>query len=90
LNIVAADTVIIYDQDFNPKNDTQAADRCHRLGQTRQVKVFKLIAENTVDAYIWQIANEKMELDMTMFSANETLVAAGQSVKQRLARLLAD
>ena len=35
LNLVAADTVIFYDSDFNPQNDLQAADRCHRIGQTR-------------------------------------------------------
>jgi len=35
LNLVAADTVIFYDSDFNPQNDLQAADRCHRIGQKR-------------------------------------------------------
>lgn len=37
LNLVAADTVIFYDSDFNPQNDLQAADRCHRIGQKRSV-----------------------------------------------------
>jgi SNF2 family DNA or RNA helicase len=44
LNLVAADTVIFYDSDFNPQNDLQAADRCHRIGQKRYIRY----ATNTV------------------------------------------
>ncbi|CAF4444743.1 unnamed protein product, partial [Adineta steineri] len=43
LNLVAADTVIFYDSDFNPQNDLQAADRCHRIGQKRYNLYFQTI-----------------------------------------------
>jgi SNF2 family DNA or RNA helicase len=43
INLVSASVVIIYDIDWNPQNDNQAMDRAYRIGQTRPVKVFKLI-----------------------------------------------
>ena len=42
INLTAADTVICHDLDFNPFNDMQAEDRCHRIGQTKQVTVYKV------------------------------------------------
>ena len=47
INLVAADTVIIYDSDFNPQNDLQAQARCHRIGQTKKVKIYRLVANKT-------------------------------------------
>lgn len=41
INLTAADTVIIYDSDWNPQNDLQAQARCHRIGQTENVKVYR-------------------------------------------------
>ena len=41
INLTAANTVILHDLDFNPYNDKQAEDRCHRLGQTREVKILR-------------------------------------------------
>lgn len=41
--------VVIYDQDFNPHNDRQAADRAYRIGQEREVEVIKLITKNSID-----------------------------------------
>jgi SNF2 family DNA or RNA helicase len=46
INLTAADTVIIYDSDWNPQNDLQAQARCHRIGQTRPVQVSPLMAPN--------------------------------------------
>src|SRR5690606_27495066 len=43
INLTAADTVIIYDSDYNPQNDLQAQARCHRIGQTKNVKVYRLL-----------------------------------------------
>jgi len=48
INLTAADTVIIYDSDFNPQMDLQAMDRAHRIGQKKMVNVYRLITENTV------------------------------------------
>ena len=49
INLTAADTVIIYDSDWNPQNDLQAQARCHRIGQNKAVKVYRLITRNTYE-----------------------------------------
>lgn len=66
INLTAASTVVIHDIDFNPYNDKQAEDRSHRMGQTRDVKVYKLISESTVEEGMLSIANEKLRLGMNM------------------------
>ncbi|KAF9409640.1 hypothetical protein BGZ94_001896 [Podila epigama] len=63
INLTGANVVIMYDQDFNPQNDKQAEDRAHRVGQTREVQVIKLLAKNTVEEQIYQLANLKLKLD---------------------------
>ncbi|KAI8475302.1 MAG: P-loop containing nucleoside triphosphate hydrolase protein [Monoraphidium minutum] len=63
LNLTGADTVILHDVDFNPQVDRQAEDRCHRLGQTRKVTVYRLVCDNTVDADIYAIQQRKLRLD---------------------------
>ena len=47
INLTAADTVIIYDPDWNPQNDIQAQARCHRIGQTKTVSVYRLVTRDT-------------------------------------------
>jgi len=49
INLTSADTVIIYDSDWNPQMDLQAMDRAHRIGQKNKVNVYRLITENTVE-----------------------------------------
>uniref|UniRef100_A0A0N5AGX8 SWI/SNF related, matrix associated, actin dependent regulator of chromatin, subfamily a, member 5 n=1 Tax=Syphacia muris TaxID=451379 RepID=A0A0N5AGX8_9BILA len=63
INLTAADVVIIYDSDWNPQMDLQAMDRAHRIGQTKQVRVFRFIVENTVDERIIERADMKLHLD---------------------------
>lgn len=48
INLTSADTVIIYDSDWNPQMDLQAMDRAHRIGQKNLVNVYRLITENTI------------------------------------------
>jgi len=48
INLATADVVIIYDSDWNPQVDLQAMDRAHRIGQTKQVKVFRFVTEKLV------------------------------------------
>ncbi|UZJ53352.1 hypothetical protein CBS101457_002672 [Exobasidium rhododendri] len=62
INLTAADTVIFYDHDWNPSNDSQAMDRAHRLGQTKQVTVYRLITKNTIDERIVKLARNKKEV----------------------------
>jgi SNF2 family DNA or RNA helicase len=62
INLTAADTVVFYDHDWNPSNDAQAMDRAHRLGQTRQVTVYRLITRGTIDERIIQMARVKKDV----------------------------
>lgn len=67
VNLTGADTVIFYDSDWNPTMDAQAQDRCHRIGQTRDVHIYRLISERTVEENILKKANQKRLLaDMTI------------------------
>ncbi|KOO28558.1 swr1 complex snf2 family DNA-dependent ATPase, partial [Chrysochromulina tobinii] len=63
INLTGADTVIFYDSDWNPTIDAQAQDRAHRIGQTRQVHIYRLISEATVEENILRKANQKRLLD---------------------------
>lgn len=62
INLTAADTVIFYDSDWNPTVDQQAMDRAHRLGQTKQVTVYRLICKGTIEEHILERAREKSEV----------------------------
>lgn len=62
INLTAANTVIMHDIDYNPFNDKQAEDRCHRLGQTREVTVYKLLSKDTIDETMLKIQKKKLEL----------------------------
>merc|ERR1719323_2926951 len=63
INLYTADIVIIYDSDWNPQADLQAMDRAHRIGQKKQVRVFRFVTENTVDEKIVERAAVKLRLD---------------------------
>ncbi|XP_022189967.2 chromatin-remodeling complex ATPase chain Iswi isoform X2 [Nilaparvata lugens] len=63
INLATADVVILYDSDWNPQMDLQAMDRAHRIGQQKQVRVFRLITENTVEEKIVEKAEVKLRLD---------------------------
>ncbi|XP_070712442.1 chromatin-remodeling ATPase INO80-like, partial [Pempheris klunzingeri] len=68
INLTAADTVIFYDSDWNPTVDQQAMDRAHRLGQTRQVTVYRLICDGTVEERILQRAQQKSMIQQMIIS----------------------
>ncbi|GJJ14210.1 hypothetical protein Clacol_008472 [Clathrus columnatus] len=63
ITLTAADTVVFYDQDWNPQMDIQAQDRAHRIGQTKPVLIFRLVSAHTVETKIMQKANEKRQLE---------------------------
>lgn len=62
VNLTGADTVIFYDSDWNPTMDAQAQDRCHRIGQTRDVSIYRLISEDTIEKNIFIKAQQKRML----------------------------
>jgi chromodomain-helicase-DNA-binding protein 1 len=63
INLATADTVIIFDSDWNPQNDLQAESRAHRIGQTKVVNIYRLISKGTVEEDILERAKKKMVLD---------------------------
>uniref|UniRef100_A0A1E1X3Q5 Putative chromatin remodeling complex wstf-iswi small subunit n=1 Tax=Amblyomma aureolatum TaxID=187763 RepID=A0A1E1X3Q5_9ACAR len=73
VNLTGADTVVFYDSDWNPTMDAQAQDRCHRIGQTRDVHIYRLISEKTVEENILKKANQKRMLgDLAIEGGNFT------------------
>ncbi|XP_057299930.1 lymphocyte-specific helicase-like isoform X2 [Hydractinia symbiolongicarpus] len=63
LNLMMADTCIIYDSDWNPQVDLQAQDRCHRIGQKKAVVIYRLVTANTIDQRIIERAANKRKLE---------------------------
>lgn len=63
INLASADTVILFDSDFNPQQDLQAQDRCHRIGQTRPVIVYRLATKDTVEERLLLNAEAKRRLE---------------------------
>ncbi|KAM4615503.1 lymphoid-specific helicase isoform 2-T2 [Polymixia lowei] len=73
INLTAADTVIIFDSDWNPQADLQAQDRCHRIGQTKPVVVYRLVTANTIDQKILERASAKRKLEQMVIHKSECL-----------------
>ena len=71
INLTSANTVILHDIDFNPYNDKQAEDRCHRLGQTRQVTVYRLIVKDTIEENMLKLGEQKMKLEKKIVGGAE-------------------
>ncbi|KNG80985.1 SNF2 family helicase/ATPase PasG [Aspergillus nomiae NRRL 13137] len=63
INLMAADTVILFDSDWNPQQDLQAQDRAHRIGQTRPVIVYRLATKGTVEQTLLEKADSKRRLE---------------------------
>lgn len=68
LNLTAADTVIIYDSDWNPQNDLQAQARAHRIGQTKAVMVYRLLTRKTYEMQMFHQASMKLGLDRAVLA----------------------
>lgn len=76
INLVGADTVVFYDSDWNPSMDAQAQDRAHRIGQTRDVHIYRLITEHTIEENILLKANQKRQLNKLSVEDGQFTVAA--------------
>uniref|UniRef100_S4RN91 Chromodomain helicase DNA binding protein 9 n=1 Tax=Petromyzon marinus TaxID=7757 RepID=S4RN91_PETMA len=69
INLTAADTCIIFDSDWNPQNDLQAQARCHRIGQSKAVKVYRLITRNSYEREMFDKASLKLGLDRAVLQS---------------------
>ncbi|KAM9328933.1 SWI/SNF-related matrix-associated actin-dependent regulator of chromatin subfamily A containing DEAD/H box 1 [Gastrophryne carolinensis] len=85
INLTSANVVVLHDIDCNPYNDKQAEDRCHRVGQTKEVNVIKLIGKDTIEESMLKISQQKLRLEQDM-----TTVETGEegSIPQDMATLL--
>ncbi|KAJ9657966.1 chromatin remodeling complex Adenosinetriphosphatase [Coniosporium apollinis] len=63
INLTSADIVVLFDSDWNPQADLQAMDRAHRIGQTKQVMVFRFVTENAIEEKVLERAAQKLRLD---------------------------
>jgi hypothetical protein len=71
INLTGADSVIFYDSDWNPAMDAQAQDRAHRIGQTRDVHIYRLVSEHTVEENILRKAQQKRHLDFLVMAEGQ-------------------
>lgn len=71
LNLQSADTVIIFDSDWNPHQDLQAQDRAHRIGQKNEVRILRLVTSDTVEEVILERASQKLEIDGKVIQAGK-------------------
>lgn len=69
INLTAADTVVIFDSDWNPQNDVQAMARCHRIGQAKQVTVYRLITRKSFEAEMFKRASRKLGLEQAILGS---------------------
>lgn len=94
INLTTADQVIIYDSDWNPQADLQAMDRAHRIGQTKQVFVYRFVVEHAIEEKVLERAAHKLRLDQLVIqqggsnrnSAQEKAKAAAS--KEELANMI--
>ena len=80
INLVAADTVIFYDSDWNPQMDLQAQDRVHRIGQTKPVLIFRLVSANTVESRLLKRAGDKRKLEAIVIKNGAFKLPPGTAV----------
>jgi SWI/SNF-related matrix-associated actin-dependent regulator of chromatin subfamily A member 5 len=81
INLTTADIVVLFDSDWNPQADLQAMDRAHRIGQTKQVKVFRFVTENAIEEKVLERAAQKLRLDQLVIQqgrAQQTNKAASK------------
>src|SRR5699024_10085168 len=90
LNLQAADTVIIFDSDWNPHQDLQAQDRAHRIGQKNEVRILRLISSNSVEEKILERAQFKLDMDGKVIQAGKFDNKSTNEERDALLRTLLD
>lgn len=88
INLTAADTVVIYDSDWNPQMDLQAMDRAHRIGQKNMVNVYRLITENTVEEKIVERQKIKLKWDSLVIQQQKNTQKNKALTKEEMKNML--
>ncbi|KAI8907258.1 SNF2 family N-terminal domain-containing protein [Gorgonomyces haynaldii] len=87
INLATADSVIMYDNDWNPQVDLQAEDRAHRIGQKKQVVIFRFITENAIEEKVIDRATQKLRLDQLVIQQGRQ-VASKSANKEELVSMI--
>ncbi|EGW34169.1 DNA ATP-dependent helicase [Spathaspora passalidarum NRRL Y-27907] len=83
INLTAADTVIFYDSDWNPTIDSQAMDRAHRLGQTKQVTVYRLLTRGTIEERMRDRAKQKEQVQQVVMEGKATITKKEEHINKK-------
>ncbi|KAK5941518.1 DNA-dependent ATPase fun30 [Knufia obscura] len=76
INLTGASRVIVFDSGFNPQDDVQAENRCHRIGQTKDVEIYRLVTADSVEEQIYEMGKVKLQLDKEVSGADGAETAA--------------
>ena len=82
INLTSADVVVLYDSDWNPQADLQAMDRAHRIGQTKQVYVYRFVTENAIEEKVLERAAQKLRLDQLVIQQGRAQQAASKAASK--------
>ncbi|KAF2403869.1 hypothetical protein EJ06DRAFT_488799 [Trichodelitschia bisporula] len=82
INLTSADIVVLFDSDWNPQADLQAMDRAHRIGQTKQVHVYRFITENAIEEKVLERAAQKLRLDQLIIQQGRAQQAQGKATSK--------
>ncbi|OCK81545.1 chromatin remodelling complex ATPase chain ISW1 [Lepidopterella palustris CBS 459.81] len=89
INLTSADIVVLFDSDWNPQADLQAMDRAHRIGQTKQVVVYRFVTENAIEEKVLDRATQKLRLDQLVIQQGRAQQAAkGAASKDELLTMI--
>lgn len=88
INLTAADTCIIFDSDWNPQNDVQAQARCHRIGQTKPVRIYRLITSRSFETEMFDRASKKLGLEQAVLGTFDANNDDGKPTAQEMEQLL--
>ncbi|KAH3688840.1 hypothetical protein WICPIJ_000175 [Wickerhamomyces pijperi] len=83
INLTSADVVVLFDSDWNPQADLQAMDRAHRIGQTKQVKVFRFVTENSIEEKVLERATQKLKLDQLVIQQGRNTTSANNQANSK-------
>jgi SWI/SNF-related matrix-associated actin-dependent regulator of chromatin subfamily A member 5 len=82
INLTSADIVVLYDSDWNPQADLQAMDRAHRIGQTKQVYVYRFVTENAIEEKVLERAAQKLRLDQLVIQQGRAQTATSKAASK--------
>jgi SWI/SNF-related matrix-associated actin-dependent regulator 1 of chromatin subfamily A len=84
INLACANRVIIFDSSFNPQEDVQAENRAHRVGQTREVEIYRLVTRGTIEEQIYSLGQTKLALDQAVAGEDEAVAKKGEEAGMKV------